>query len=879
MPLTAGTRLGHYEILAPIGAGGMGEVYRASDTKLGREVAIKILPEAFAGDPERLARFTREAQLLAALNHPNIAAIYGIEEHAIIMELVEGATLAGPLPMATALDYARQITVALEAAHEKGIIHRDLKPANVKITPDGVVKVLDFGLAKLSEEAPASAHGSISPTMTMSPTRAGWILGTAAYMAPEQARGATVDKRVDIWAFGVVLYEMLAGNAAFAGETTSDILAAVLRADPDWNALPSNTPLSVRRLLRRCLERDRKKRLHDIGDARLELEEGPDAPEAPVRRAVPLFWPVIALLVGTLIGLAWSRLRPSPAPPPRPVSRWMAVLPVSAVTDMALSTDGTRLVYAGPLEGAEPLTVRALDQQDGRPLAGTSGAVGPVFSPDGKWVLYYEGEGLKKIPVTGGPPILICKAGNQRGRTWGDDDTIVFGTIDGGLMRVSAAGGVPQKLTTPDRAKGEWSHQWPHFLRGAGKLVFTIATGASYEEARIGVLDLKQGSYRTMVNGGSNGWYVPTGHLVFARGGKIFAVPFDARRLAVTGMEAPVIEGIGPTPLTPRYSFSDSGLLVYPGRSESLSDRKIEWVDRKGNWQVSAAPARQYIDIRLSPDGRRMAASIAGGDEGRRDIWVGELERGSLSRLTSEGWNFSPVWTPDGRWVTFGSSNSGKQVINQVAADGSGRPQLLFEGNTQMSPQCWTPAGNLLLLRARNSGVVQISLLAAPARGVEGKPRPMLETGLRENHVDARVSPDGHWIAYASNESGRFEIYALPFPGPGPRVPVSTQGGESPRWSGSGRELFYRDPFKNQVMAVDIQTAPEFRAGRPRPLFALNSTSADTQVSTNETWDVSPDGKRFLVIAAPDGKESGVRLHAVVNWFEQLRSLVPAEAK
>ena len=874
-----GTKLGPYEILEALGAGGMGEVYKARDTRLNRTVAIKISRAQFSD------RFEREARAIAALNHPHICALYDVGADYLVMEFVEGHTLAeligtARMPVEEALAIARQIAEALEAAHEKAIVHRDLKPANIKIAADGGVKVLDFGLAKAAEESTAGDAAS-SPTLTISPTRASMILGTAAYMAPEQARGITVDKRADIWAFGVVLYEMLTGKPLFTGETISDILAGVLRAEPDWSALPTDTPKAVRRLLGRCLERDRKKRLRDIGDARLELDEAPEAfhVAGPGRRRSPVPWVVAAALAGGLIGWAWSRLRPAPAEPARPTSRWTAVLPVSAVSDVELSRDGTRMVYAGPPEGAESLTLRMLDRQEGKALIGTAGAVGPTFSPDGKWILYYEGEGLKKIPVTGGPPTLVCKAGNQRGRTWGDDDTIVFGTIDGGLMRVSAAGGIPQKLTTPDRQKGETSHQWPHFLPGARAVVFTIATGTSYDAARIGVVDLEHGDYRTVMNGGSNGRYVPTGHLVFARAGKLFAAPFDARRLAATGPEVPVIEGLGASALAARYAISDSGLLVYPGTLASQADRSIDWVDRKGIRQTSAAPARPYVDIRLSPDGRRMAASIAGSDAGRRDLWVGELERGTLTRLTSEGWNFAPVWTPDGRRVTFGSSRGGRQLIYQIAADGSGRPELVLEGNSQMSPQSWTPGGEVLLFRARNTGLVQISLLNVLTRSGGGKPRPMLEIGLGENHADARVSPDGRWIAYASNESGKFEIYVLPFPGLGGKVLVSTQGGESPRWSGSGRELFYRDPVKNQLMAVDVQAAQEFRAGPPHPLFFLRSTSTDAQVSISEGWDVTPDGKRFLAITTPEGQESGVRLQAVVNWFDELRRLAPGEGK
>ena len=881
MILDRGTKLGPYEILEPLGAGGMGEVYKARDTRLNRSVAIKISNARFT------ERFGREARAIAALNHPHICALYDVGPDYLVMELVEGPTLAarvaaGPILLDEALAIARQIAEALEAAHEKGIVHRDLKPANIKITPDGVVKVLDFGLAKAAEEPAPAGDPSVSPTMTLSPTRLGVILGTAAYMSPEQARGATVDKRADIWAFGVVLYEMLTGKAMFEGESMSDILAAVLRADPDWTALPSETPQSVRRLLRRCLERDRKRRLRDIGDARLEMDEAPEAVPAAVtaRRRSPLLWVIAALFVGALVGVTWSRLRPAPAQLPRPVSRWTVLPPGAAVSDVAVSRDGTRLVYAGPSAGAEPLMLSLLDRPDPKPLPNTTGAVGPVFSPDGQWIAFYEGNRLRKVPVTGGPPVTVCDAGRQRGRTWGDDDSIVFGSIDGGLMRVPAAGGIPQALTTPDRRKGETAHQWPDFLPGARAIIFTVVIGGSYDTAKIAVLDLKLGTYRTVVDGSFSGHYVPTGHLVFARSGKLFAKPFDVERLVATGPEVPVIQDLSLITLgTGRYAISDSGLLVYLA-NVPLEDRTVEWVDRKGNRQASGLPPREYTDVRLSPDGHRMAASIASGNLSHLDIWIGELERGTLTRLTSEDWNFSPVWTPDGRRVTFASRGGGtSQFMKVVAANGSGRPEVLLEGATQLTPLSWTPGGDLLLFLSRDSGLMRIQLLPAPVSGVASKPRRLLEPGLGEGHGDAQASPDGRWIAYASNESGRFEIYARPFPGPGAKLTISTQGGESPRWSGSGRELFYRDPVKNQLMAVDIQTTPELRAGHPHPLFALRSTSTDAQLAMTGSWDVTPDGKRFLVITAPEGQETGVRLQAVVNWFEELRRLVPAEGK
>jgi serine/threonine-protein kinase len=629
----------------------MGEVYKARDTRLNRAVAVKICHAQFS------ERFEREARTIAALNHPHICALYDVGPDYLVMELVEGPTLAqriaaGPIPIPEALAIARQIAEALEGAHEKGIVHRDLKPANIKIAPDDSIKVLDFGLAKMAESsASASGDGANSPTLTISPTRVGTILGTAAYMAPEQARAAAVDKRADIWAFGVVLYEMLTGRLMFTGESVSDVVAAVLRAEPDWNALPTDIPTSVRRLLRQCLSKDRKKRLRDIGDALLELDEAPESPAAQSERRWPMFWPVAGALALAFIVGVWFRLRPAPADLPRPVSRWTTMLPTSAVTDVALSRDGRLMVYAGPVSGAESLTLRALDRQEFRPLPGTGAAIGPVFSPDGQWIAFYEGERLAKIAVAGGPPITICQAPVQRGRTWGDDDTIVYGTTDGGLMQVPAAGGAPKPLTTPDRGKGELSHQWPWFLPGARAIVFTVVIGGSPDASQIAVLDRKSGSYHIIVNGGNNGRYAPSGHLIFSRLGELYAAPFDARRLAVTGPEVPVIKDINSTTLIGlRYAISDSVLLVYLGQGAVAQERTLDWVDRQGNRRPSGLPARRYGDISLSPDGRRVAASIGSGGGGafQWGIWVGELDRGTLTPITSRDFNASPV--VDTRW-------------------------------------------------------------------------------------------------------------------------------------------------------------------------------------------------------------------------------------
>ncbi|HKE28937.1 MAG TPA: protein kinase [Bryobacteraceae bacterium] len=858
MPFRAGAKVGPYEILAPLGAGGMGEVHRARDTRLKRDVALKVLPEAFARDPERMARFQREAEVLASLNHPNIAQIYGVEGGALVMELVEGEPLRAPQSRETALDYARQIADALEAAHEKGITHRDLKPANIMVTPH-VVKVLDFGLAAVAQSS--SGDPSTSPTLTISPTHAGMILGTAAYMSPEQARGKNVDKRADIWAFGCVLYEMLTGKQAFPGETTSDILAAVLAKDRDLGELP----VSVRPVVEKCLRKDPRKRWRDIGDVRTALEEGAPAPSVAPRRVSWLPWAIAGALAAALLAAALRREAP---PLPLPVSRWTTMLSAADAVGIELSRDGTRIVYGS---GGPGLMLRMLDRAEAKRLAGVQGS-GPTFSPDGQWIVYYAAnEKLMKIPVNGGAPIAICEAPRQRGRTWGDDDTIVYGTIDGGLMRVSATGGVPAALTTPDRQKGEIAHQWPHYLPGAGAIVFTINTGGTYENARIGVLDVKRRSYRAVVDGASNGNYVPTGHLVYARSGTLFAAPFDAKRLVLTGPEAPVIEDLRIGALgIPQYGFSDSGLLVYLGSGgRPLNDRTVEWVDRHGAQHASALPPRLYTGIRLSPDGQRVAATIESGGAESGDIWIGELQRGTMIRLTSDEVNYSAVWTPDGRLVTFATSQGGRQRLYQAAADGSTKPQLLLEVNSRAYPMSWTPDGGQLLFLTLGG-----TWLLPVREGVAGGEPRSLDPGRTRR--DAQVSPDGRWIAYESNESSRSEIYVQPFPGVGAKAPVSTEGGETPRWPRSGRELFYLDRARNQIMAVDVQTGPDFHAGHPRSLFSLHPMFGRV-FESKQTWDVTPDGERFLVINAPDNEETSVKMQVVVNWFEELRRRVPVE--
>ena len=791
MSLGPGTRLGPYEVLSAIGAGGMGEVYRARDRKLGRDVALKVLPELFAADPERLARLHREAQVLAALNHPHIAAIYGVEDssdtHALVLELVEGETLAdciarGPIPIDEALPIAKQIAEALEAAHEQGIIHRDLKPSNIKITPGGTVKVLDFGLAKLAETAAretGAARGpavlSMSPTIT-SPamvTGVGVLLGTAAYMSPEQAKGREADKRSDIWAFGCVLYEMLTGKRAFEAEDISDTLAAVLRADVDLSALPSTISPVVRKFLARCFQRDPKQRVQAVGDLRLALEGAFETGVAQSAQSIVTAqpaWrraivPLTMLLVGSsFVGAAvWFTTRPVP---PR-VTR-MTITPPEATAltidgndrDLAITPDGTRVVYEGA--NGTRLFVRQLDALDPTPLVTlTGGAQGLFTSPDSQWVGYVENnDTLKKIAITGGPAVTLLKMdGASRGVTWAADDTIVFATATqaaSGLQRVSASGGTATVLTRPDRARGEADHLWPEVLPGGRQVLYTVLAISDLDAAQVAVLDLATGASKTLIRGGYHAHYVASGHLVYAAGGTLRAVAFDPDRLEIRGTPVPVV----PRLLTTNnggadFGVSTNGTLVYvdaPGRGLS-SRRMLVWVDRQGREQPVNLPIRAYTYGQLSPDGTKVALDIR---DQENDIWIWDVARGTLQRLTFDpGLNRGAVWTPDGKRLAFSAAKpDGSEETYWQAADGSGVAERLTESTMRGAvPNSFLPDGSgLLYTEPDGSRDVWMVKVNGPRTGQR-----LIATAANEQN--GVVSPDGHWLAYQSNESGRDEIY------------------------------------------------------------------------------------------------------------------------
>ena len=885
MALEAGTKLGLYEILEPIGAGGMGEVYRARDTKLGREVAIKVLPEAFAENEERLARFEREARLLASLNHPNIATLYGFEQldevHFLVMELADGETLAerlrrGPIPVEDALPIFKQIAEALEAAHEKGIIHRDLKPANITVSSEGKVKVLDFGLAKAMSGDPVTSDLSESPTVTKG-TATGVILGTAPYMSPEQARGKIVDKRTDIWAFGCCLYETLTGRVAFLAETVPDTIAKILEREPDWQMLPDSTPPGVLVVLRRCLQKDANQRLHDIADARIELAEalaGPwkrasaEVSAIPKRRAVA-FFPVGLVVVVAIAAsvVVWKLAQPT-QPPPRGASRFVInIPPESPLADdpIAISPDGRQLVYATSGDSKQ-LYLRAMNWLKPTLIPGTEGARVPFFSPDGQWVGFFAEGKLKKVPLAGGATLTVCDAEVGYGASWGTDNAIIFApTYTAGLLRVSASGGTPEEITSGPSEQGVLASLWPEVLPGTTSVLLTILTGAGLENMQIAVLSMGTGERRILVEGGAHARYASSGHIVYARGSSLLAAPFDIDRLEVTGPPVRVLEGVEFDVVSAQAQFglSREGSLVYV-RAQGAPEHEVLWADRQGNARPIQVPPRTYFFPSLSPDGQRLAMTNI--DESGMETWILEMDRGALTRFTFEGSNHFSLWTPDGKRLTFSSDRDGSHNLFWKPADGIGGAERLVKSESHQDPGSWSPDGKALAFAEFHSDTKwDIWLLHMEG---ERRARPFLQTEVDEYHP--MISPDGRWLAYTSTETGRLEVYVQPFPDGGRKWLISTEGGDEPLWAPSGRELFYRNGDK--MMSVAVATEPLFDAERPRLLFETPTLVGEGFGSPN--YDITPDGQRFLMIK-PEPQRPPTQILVVLNWFEELKRLVP----
>ena len=864
-----GSRLGAYEVTALLGAGGMGEVYRATDTNLKRQVALKVLPASVAGDAERLARFQREAEVLAALNHPHIAQIYGIDKTAdataLVMELVEGEDLAarlarGRLPIDEVLPIARQIAAALEAAHEQGIVHRDLKPANIKVRPDGTVKVLDFGLAKGLDREPdgrrpeAGAVATVTTVTSPAMTTRGVILGTAAYMSPEQAKGKPVDKRADIWAFGCVLYEMLSGRRPFEGEGVTETIVAVVTMEPDWTRLPATTPPGLVRLLRRCLAKDAQQRLRDIGDARFELDPAARsdsaAAEAPRGRQPVALMATIAVAVAAFAAGYMARV---PArSPDRSVTRFVINLAdgLSITREnrggLALSPDDHALVFAAGNQGGTRLYVKWLDQPEPREIPGTDSAADPFFSPDGRWLGFFANRQLKKVSLTDGTMVVLTPVNDSTGAAWAPDGSIVFAPgYSSGLVRVSADGGAIQPLTTRNTAAGEAGHSWPDVLPDGDHVLYTIEyTGKPFDEADIGVVSLSTGATKVVLKGGSVARYSPTGHLVYARAGRLLAVPFDPVNLEVTGETTTVASGVSAEIGRGRTHFAVSrvGSLAFVPGDLDVGARDLVWVKRDGSVTPASRLRRGFFSVHLSPDGQRVIAGVLGSDD---DVWMLDLTRDIPTRLTFGTENAIPAWAPDGRRFAWSSDRNGAFNLYLSSVDAPQNVQRLTTSDRRQRVGGFSPDGTLMVyVEQEHEASGDIWML--PMDGT-GQPQPLVKT--RFNERVPVVSPDGRWLAYASDETGRTEIYVQPFPGPGPKRQVSEGsgvdlasplGGSDPdrtlRWSHDGRELFYWNG--DRLMSVPVAPSREFSSGSPRAVFEL----ADVLDA-----DVAPDGQRFLV--------------------------------
>jgi Tol biopolymer transport system component len=873
MSLTSGTRIGPYEIVSALGAGGMGEVYRARDTKLTREVALKVLPGPLAGDPDRLARFRREAQVLASLNHPNIAHLYGFEDagdaHALVMELVEGPTLAdriaaGPIPLADAIPIARQIAEALESAHEHGIIHRDLKPANIQLGPDCAVKVLDFGLAKAAQNT-FVGDAAASPTFTMGATEAGVILGTAAYMAPEQASGRSVDRRADIWSFGVVLWEMLSGRRLFDGETVSHTLADVLRADIDLARLPPSTPVPIRDLLRRCLDRNAKTRLQSIGEARIALQAflaDPSAMPTPGpavhgaaagsrHRILP--WVVAAGATAALVSLAVVHLREEATPvgPYRFEIPQPADVALSPYDRPMISPDGRTLVFTGSSRGKRQLFVRRMDSLQTTALTGTDGAAAPFWSPDGRYIGFTADGKLKKVEAGRGPVQVLCDTQLAFAGTWSRGGVIVFGPAVGQpLHQVSAAGGTPTPVLKLDESRRERVQLWPHFLPDGRHYVFTsLSTDPARSAIYIGALG--SSDTRMLVNSESNASIVPPGFLLFGRGQVLMSQRLDLASLQLSGDEHPVVDGVARVNLgaVTNFSSSDNGVLAY--RPEASSTADLVWYDRHGKRLGAVGEPRPYVQFTLSPDEKRVATQITDLRGGTADIWVLELVSGILSRITSDpAGEDGAAWSPDGREIHYSSVRRGRSNLYRKLV-GGGDEQVILTSEEARFAEVWAGDGSFLFISQNGRSFYRL-----PA-GNGATPEPLLTTEYSKD--EPRLSPDGRWVAYNTDESGRWEVYIAAFPSFTDRRQVSNSGGVQGYWREDGRELFYLS-LDGTMMSVPITPGPTLEPGVPQVLFPTRVVTS----ATRDQFAATGNGQRFLLL---EPTEAGPRPFVVlVNW-------------
>jgi Tol biopolymer transport system component len=867
MSVDVGTRLGSLEITALLGKGGMGEVYRARDTKLKREVAIKILPEEFSRDVDRVSRFQREAEVLAALNHPNIAAIYDFREAhgswVLILELIEGETLAdriarGPIPVEESLEIAKHVCEALEAAHEKGIIHRDLKPANVKITPDGTVKVLDFGLAKVAD-SPADAHLSDSPTLTVGATQRGVILGTAAYMAPEQARGKAVDKRADIWAFGVVLFEMVTGRQPYQGEDVSETLAAVIKQEPSWELVP----MQVRRLLQSCLEKNPKRRLRDIGDAWRLLDDTQLSTHAPARSWWP--WSAAALFAIVAALAFWAPWHASSlTPEPKQFQ-----LPLPEKTDIgrfAVSPDGRWIAFAAVgTDGVWRLWVRAVDSLEMHPLRGTDGAdrASPFWSPDSRFIGFGASGKLKKIDVSGGPAQTICDAIGIIGGSWNQDGVIIFAP-NGAVMRVPASGGVPSAVTVLDESRSESRHLLPVFLPDGRHFLYArISNMAENSGISIGSIDSApaQQSSKLLLQTAFGVAYAASadrrrGYLLFLRDHVLMKQTLDLIRLELSGEPSVLVEQVGSYFNNGLFSASQNGVLVYRTGFSGTTNTQLTWFDAQGKLLGTVAEPAAFGQLALSPDDARAAMGRLDA-QGGSDIWIVDFQRNATSRFTfgSGTASASPVWSPDSSRIIFRSQRTGVYNLYEKSTTGANDETLLLPSSHSKWPTSWSQNGRFLLYFSVLDPKRKTDIWVLPLEG-DRKPAPLLATEYDE--TDGRFSPDAHSVAYVSDESGRPEVYVREFSGMsvGQKWQVSTSGGTSPRWRRDGRALFYLSA-DGSITQVEVSTNTGFQAGAVRALFKVPALAT--------SYDVTSDGKRFL-IAVPIERDAQAPFTVELNW-------------
>jgi serine/threonine protein kinase/Tol biopolymer transport system component len=870
MSLTIGTQLGSYEIIALLGKGGMGEVYRARDSKLKRDVAIKILPDEFSTDPERVGRFQREAEALALLNHPNIGAIYDIQEvnesRFLVLELVEGETLAdrvgrGPIPVEEALKIGQLIAEALEAAHDKGIIHRDLKPSNIKITPNGTAKILDFGLAKVG--AAESADLSTAPTK-VTVSKPGIIMGTAAYMSPEQAKGSAADRASDVWAFGCVLYEMLTSHAVFSGETTSEMLAAILKAEPDWRQLPPEIPEGIRRLLRRCLQKEQKLRLRDIHDARLELDETPPAQEA--EKPLHLWRGLVALTALIALGMAgwmfWTKA-------PGPISWFETVLPedVTPTDSVSVSPDGRKLVFTAP--GKNGLWIRSFDALDWRPLPDTEGALSAFWSPDGRYLAFAVNNQIKKLDTTAGPSETLCTVPTDvRGGsgTWNLDGVIVFGSWGGGnggpLWKVSKAGGTAAPVTQVDAARGEFYHTWPTFLPDGKHFIYFRSGPPEVEGIYVGSLDAKPGEQsRERILASPFPATYANGYLFFLRQGTLLAQPFNASRLQLADVPVSVAEAVQTTWYnTGVFSVSPGGALAY--RASQVEGTQLSWIDRQGKILSTFGPPGTDTAVRLSPDGRRAVVKDSPYDV-PGDLWTLDFSSGSRTPLTFQKNVYSPgVWSPDGTRIAYSAGKLGDSLYERASSGVGDEKELLKEPGLRHFVTDWSRDGRFLLYYTENAPKTGSDVWVLP---LQGNRKPVLLLGETYNEWAAVFSPDTHWVAYASLEAGGndAEVYVRPF-----RVseqtgmptlgevewPVSKDGGNWPVWRSPGEIVFEHQPFGTDAVSVKT-TGTVFERGVPQRLFAIPASVPD----------VTPDSQSFQ-LAVLHLRRSTSAITMVLNW-------------